>query len=743
MADDYEAAASTSTEVPAEKPQQMTDEDLLDIIFRYEKNSLGSEVAAGASIGSVTGDTDKTMTSLEIDRYNALNTYFARPLGNETETSSTVVWPELRDTVEWIMPQLMRIFMAAQSPCVFDPEGPDDVRQAQIETAAVNHVFMRMNDGFMVVHDYCKDSMLLRNGYVSTCSELVNDVSEETYSGLNEAQLTQLLSDKGGEDEVEVVGQHEEETVIPPPLDAPPGTPSQKANLFSVRLRIRKEVRKILVEAVPPEEMRIAAGTRSNDLNKSPFVMHKTKKTRSALITEGYDEATVNGLSALPDDWFEMDALARNKVIDQLQLDEDEGDRSQQEIQIRSVTLSVDFDGDGVSERRQILVAGNQILDNEVVEECPISSGVPKRMPHRHTGISLYDELLDIQVIKSELMRQGLNSLRLAVNPRIGVDWKNCSLGDLMTWRSGGVVRTNGNPQSVLFPFTSPTGMMQQIAPMLEVMDKARTMRTGVGEHTMGLDADALQDVTKGGQLAAMSAASLKVEMVARLLAEGLKDVYLKIHALLIRHQDVPLKFQMGETWQETDPRKWRKRTRVSPNVGLGSGNREEMRANLAMLGTIQEKAAAMGLVGPKQVYATSKMAIALIGYEHPESFVLDPDGQEYKQLQAQRQAQTPQDPRVAAATINAKVKQQDIQARLQETKMEQQTEQTRAQAEVLHSALQNKEDRDVQMAGMDVKLFTDLAKILATIVAGQLKEQANVNAGAVLRQDVQSLEGR
>jgi hypothetical protein len=267
-------------------------------------------------------------------------------------------------------------------------------------------------------------------------------------------------------------------------------------------------------------------------------------------------------------------------------------------------------------------------------------------------------------------------------------------------------------------------------------------MRTGVGQKTMGLDADSLQDVTKGAQLAAMSAASLKIEMVARLLAEGLKDVFLKIHALLLRHQDEPMKFQIGERWVETDPRKWRKRTRVSPNVGLGSGNREEARANMALLGTMMKEAGALGLVGPKQGYNFFKMGASLLGYEHPEEFAMDPASDEFKQAQAAK-AQQPPDPKVQAATIKAKADAADTQAKVQIAQMENQTEKTRAQAEVAHAALQSREDRQVTLAGQDAQLATKLLEIIAKVVASQLSKDPGVNAGAVLRDDLQTLEGR
>jgi len=719
----------------------MSDEELLQLIGELERAALGSETASGTTTGVIPGNSQAQLNTLEVDRWYALNAYYGRPLGNEVENSSQVVSPDIRDTIEWIMPQAMRIFVA-KPPCVFDPEGPDDVDKAQQETEAVNHVFMRLNPGFFIIQDYVKDALLLRNGYIRSRVVEEEETEEENYSGLNQVMLTQLLSDKDDE-EVEVIGQREYTIDVPPPLDAPPGAPAQEAQVFDVKLRITKKRKRIVVEAIPPEKLRIASGTRSStNLDDCRFVCHlDDNKTRSDLIKEGYDADIVNNMQSGKPSWLSMDELARDVVVDQMSID-DPAEFASQKIEFRSVTIIVDFDGDGIAERRQVLIGGDKILENEPIEECPISAGVSKRMPHRHTGLSLFDELYDIQVIKSELARQGLNSLRLSNNGRVAVDWKNCNLSDLMTSRAGGVVRTNGPPGNVLMPLTQPSNIMDQVVPMMQYVDTWRAMRTGVGEHTMGLDADALQDVTKGGQLAAMSAATLKIEMMVRLLAEGLKDVFLKIHALLMRHQDEPMQLQLGKQWVQVDPRQWKKRTRVSVNVGLGSGNREEARQNMMLLGNMMKEAAALGLVGPQQGFNFAKMGVSLLGFEHPEDFVMDPKSPEFQQMQAQK-AQQPPDPRIAAAQINAKTQQMKSQTDLQIAQGDQQVDKMRVQAEMAHEALQNREDRHVEMSKTDAKLFTDLAKILSTIVASQLKGDESADAGAVLRRDVQSLEGR
>lgn len=732
-----------ATTAPKTAPKPMTEEELLQLIGEYERGSLGSETASGPTVGSLSPTTTATLTTLEIDRYDALNTYFARPFGNEVENASSVVIPELRDTVEWIKPQLMRIFLAARAPCVFDPEGAEDVKQAQQETEAVNHVFMRMNDGAMVIHDYLTDALLLRNGYIRTRVVEEDAVREETYSGLNETQLTALLEDDGDE-KVEVIGQREYTCDVPLPLGAPPGPP-QKVQAFDVRLRITGKTKRVLVECVPPEELRIAAGTRGTNLDVSPFVAHITEKSRSELIKEGLDPAIVNEAQPGKPNWMELDALARDQVVDQLQIN-DPAEFASQKVQFRSVTIHCDFDGDGVAERRQVLIVGDKIAENEIIEECPISSGVPKRMPHRHTGISLHDELKDIQLIKSELARKALDGLRLSIAGRVGVDWKNCNLTDLMTWRANGVVRTNGPPSQVLMPLTQPNNVMDQAVPFMQYVDTWRTMRTGVGEHTMGVDADALQDVTKGGQLAAMSAASLKIEMIARLLAEGLKDVFLKIHALLIRHQDQPMSFQMGSQWLQENPSQWRKRTRVSPNVGLGSGNREEARANLTMLGAMQEKVANFGLIGPQQVYNSFKLGVSLLGYEHPEEFAMDPSTPQFQQMMRQRQ-QAPPDPRIQAAQIQGQTAMQKenaetqrevlrLQSEMAGQQRDQAHEQRQADTQMAHEVLQQHQDRQVDLSNMDHDTALAIVKGLFQVLASQLKQQPGVDAGAEFKRD-------
>ncbi|MDE2101727.1 MAG: hypothetical protein KGL39_31060 [Patescibacteria group bacterium] len=736
---------------------EMTEEELLNLIAQHEKAALGSPVAAGATVGTTYYNSASTMTTLEIDRFNALNMYFARPLGNEVENSSSYVSPDLRDTIEWIKPQLMRVFVASGTPCVFDPEGEQDVEQAQVETEAVNHVFMKQNPGYDIIHDYITDGMLLRNGYTKTWLEEKQQTKTENYTGLTQDEVTELLADKEDE-KVEVLEQREYpvdmpqasmQALQPPTQPGMPRQPLPPVTVFDIKLRRTKKVKHIRVACVPPEEMLVAA-TAQRNMDECAYACHKTEKPRSDLIDQGYDPDVINSASPGRPNWMEMDALARDVVVDQMSV-ENPADKSMQALEVRDVAIRVDWDGDGIAELRHVLIVGEKIIENEELEESPFASGVPKRMPHRHTGLSLYDELADIQVIKSELIRQGLNNLRLANNGRTAVDWKNCNLTDLMNSRAGGVVRTNGPPGNVIMPFTHPSNLMEQVLPMIQEVDHWREFRTGVGKDTVGLDADALQNVTKGGQLAGLAAAGLKIEMIARNLAEGLKDTFLKIHALMVRHQDQAMQFQLRGKWVTVNPKDWRERTRVSANVGLGSGTREEARANLMLLEQMQEKIAQMGLIGPKQAYETFVMGAHLLGYEQPERFAMDPSSQEYQQFRQQNPP--PPNPAVQAAQIRAQAVTTQAQAGVAKAQSQANADIAKAQAQLAHDAQQNHnqmahdalqgaQDRQVQMAQQDSAMWQTLVRALAPIIAAQLKQDPSVNAGEVLAQDVRSAGG-
>jgi hypothetical protein len=125
-----------------------------------------------------------------------------------------------------------------------------------------------------------------------------------------------------------------------------------------------------------------------------------------------------------------------------------------------------------------------------------------------------------------------------------------------------------------------------------------------------------------------------------------------------------------------------------------------------------------------------------------------------------------PPAPQVQAAQIRAQTAQQQMQADAQTNDVKLRADMVRAQGEavaaqqkaqatLVHSAQQNQlqlahdahqahQDRTVQVAGMlsdkqqaDMQLTSDLIKVLGQILAQQLKQNAEADAGALLAKDV------
>lgn len=719
----------------------MPETELLSLIRQYEMASLGSSVAAGATISTTVSPSNQPMTTLEIDRYNALNAFFARPLGNEVENRSQVVLPEVRDTIEWIKPQLMRIFMGTASPCRFDPEGAQDEEAAKIETATVNHVFMHENNGFFVLHDYFMDAMLMRNGYVDVNWKDTKQTTVSSYTGLIQEDLVQILHEDDNE-KVEVL-EHREYTQMLTMPGAPQGTPPQPTPCFDIKVRRTAKRGHVCVDCIPPEEMRVSARAREG-MEGIPFAMHLTNRTRSDLIADGFDREIVETLSTGRPNWLEMDALARNQLVDQLSV-ENPADRAMQEIEMRKVIMQVDFDGDGVAELRRVMVGGDKILENGIIEETPFASCTSKRMAHRHTGMSIYDEVMDLQVIKTTLWRQGLDNLSISNNQRTAVDYQSCNLDDLLTSRPGGVVRGKGPPSNWIMPLDQPSNLVQQVLPALNYLDEQKASRTGIGPGSMPVDPDELQNVTKGAHAQNLATAALKVEMIARLLAEGVKPIFLKIRALLLRHQDKAMEFQVAGKWMQINPQTWKPhRTNVQPNVGLGSGNRDEMRASLTGLGQSIASLVPMGLaVGPKQAYELFKMACESLGFTSPERFAMTPDphNPEYAAFMQAKQA-APAAPQVQAANIkkettlgqqqaeNARLSLQ-LQSSMQKDNnllvhemFQQQNQHGHEGTQNSHQANQDNlnahKDREVQMDSNHLQILLKLIPAIASIIAAE-----------------------
>lgn len=605
----------------------MTDNDLVAIIRSNRRDSLGVEDGG-----------------LSNERAKAMDHYHGRPYGNEEEGRSQVVSKDLSETVDWALPAIMRIFTQSGDIAEFDPVGPEDEDQALQESDYINQVIMKDNHGFLVLHDVFKDALLLKNGYFKHYWDETEKIKEDQYQGLTIEEITVLLQDlEAKSDKVEIVGQEEKQIEVMTPQGMMP------VPVFDIRVKATKKIGRVRIEAVPPEEVRVSKRCRGS-LQESPFVEHVTKKTRTDLIEMGIDKTFVNSLPAFNERVESPQALARDSVSDE---SEEEGlafsDRSMDEIEFCEAYIRVDWDGDGIAELRKVVTCADRIPPgdewNEVIEAVPMTGCVPKRVPHRHVGESLDDELADLQEIKTTLLRQLLDNIYLTNNNQWLVN-ERVNLADFMQSLPGGIKRVKGYDPvggSVEPVVTQP--IIGQVLPAIDYIDNIKEARTGINRATTGLDPDILKQSTKGAFVENLNRASQKIEMITRMLGEtGVRELVQQVHGLLIRHQDKARMVKMRGKFVSVNPSEWEDRTDMTLRVGLGTGTEEEKREKLLLVSSLQDKLAAAGLVGPQQAYALFEDIAKVMGFDMPERYALSPMSPEFAQMQ-QAQANQPPPP--------------------------------------------------------------------------------------------------
>ena len=97
-------------------------------------------------------------------RKKSLEYYLGSPLGNEQEGRSQVVSNDVLDTVESLMPSLMRIFTSGDNVFNCEGMGPEDEEMARQCSDYLNYIFYKENDGFLALYTAFKDALIQKNG---------------------------------------------------------------------------------------------------------------------------------------------------------------------------------------------------------------------------------------------------------------------------------------------------------------------------------------------------------------------------------------------------------------------------------------------------------------------------------------------------------------------------------------------------------------------------------------------------
>tara|TARA_R100001530_G_scaffold61806_1_gene44576 strand:+ start:1455 stop:3404 length:1950 start_codon:yes stop_codon:yes gene_type:complete len=604
-------------------------------------------------------------------REEAIKYYYALPFGNEVEGRSQYVDSTVQDTIEWIKPSLMRVFGSGDEMVKFTPHGPEDVKGADQATDYVNHVFTKDNPGWEILYSWFHDALLQKNGIVKVWWDDYSEEKREEYSNLSDIEFQYIISDE----DVEVV-EHSE--IIEEETQEVYHDLVIKRSTYDGRVKI---------ENVPPDEFLISREAKG--IQEARFVCHRVKKTVSDLRLmypdKDFDVSELGGGNN--EELYNAERLARYEIDDSWTWDglgmNDTGEEALREYWLHESFIRTDYDDDGIAELRKVCSVGDYIFSNEAIDKVPLVSITPIKIPHKFFGMSIAEVVMDLQLMKSTLMRNLMDNMYNQNFGRYAVLEGQANLDDLLTQRPGGVVRVK-SPNAIM-PLSTPA-LEPYSFQMLEYLDSVRESRAGVNRNTQGINSDALTSHTTATAVnAVMTNAQSRIELIARQFAEGgVKELMWSIYELILKNQDRERVIMLRNEWVPVRPDMWSDKMDCTVSVALGNGSKDQQMMHLSQMIQFASQAMQGGLpiVTPDNMYNLGAALVKAMGYQNVDEFLTKPPP-----------PQPPQpDPELQMKEMEMQVKQKELEIKAADVQLKAAKIQQEAQKDAVDAHLKQEE---------------------------------------------------
>ena len=639
-------------------------------------------------IADMVRQSERHADNLANDRLRAIEYYQGEMKDLPADAGrSQMVTRDVRANIKKVLPSLMRTILNADEVVEFMPVDEGDEAGAEQASDYMNFIVLPESKARNAIYDAIHDALLLRNGILKWWFEEKACVSISKHSGLNEDALAQLVAS----DDVQITEQAQREEMVEQMVAGPDGQPTKQqvpVPVYDVKIRRSYTKRELKCAAVPRERLLIHPDAVT--LADSLLTGEKTTVTRSDLVAMGYDRALVDGFAQAGDDDEENDAR-RDAVTDA-----SEADRANEPVDYYDLFIRVDMDGDGIAELRHMVFAGGltekHLLEDDECDEVQMCDIAIMRQPHQWEGISLADDLMDIQRGKTVLLRQTLDNIYWQNNPQpIMQDGAIANPDAVMNPEFGLPIRTKqGVDIRAAYGFNQVPFVAQHSFGMMEYLDTEAQDRTGVSDASGGMAPDALQNMTAKASSMIEAAGIGQTEMMVKTVAEGLKVFFRGLLRLSIQHQDMPRTVRLRGKWVQMDPRQWNAEMDCTVNTGLGAGTRErDMMMMQQVIGLQEKMLAGFGpdnpFVKPDNVYSAISKLAESAGLKTPSLYFTEPNPEEVQaKLEAMKNAPDPEQMKIEAMKEIEAAKRQDAQMAAQaQIQIDQNREQAQMQADL------------------------------------------------------------
>lgn len=577
--------------------------------------------------------------------YDAPKEFFRDKFPKLSELSEWIS-RDVKTTIDWMLPSIMEVFIGTDDPCDIQGQSLQDDVAAKKLQSIVKYQINKKNDYFSFLYNFIKEGLITNLGVAKVYwnREETRTEMEVMVDATNLEQFLQMA--QMGKIEIK-------EMLI---IDGLAGI----VKYDDIDVHYNAPV----IENMSPSELRFTPDGRT--LSESKFVAQRKivkgdylKRKEQEGIFQDVDKAIKEAEDTNRTGYEQY----TNSHMDEYGNYLNDDDLASKDVELYEAYLNVDYNNDGILEKVIVHAVGDTpvAIQENTFRSIPFFTFTPEPDPYVPFGDSSYaDTLEQLQDLKTVLIRQIIVAVAKNNRPQRFVAEQKVDMDALLDGDEFIPVR-DGNPsESVMISPHIPIDTTAMT--LVQYAQNDIESQSGSTRYNQGLDSNSLNK-TATGINAIFGAAEKKMRLIARIFAECAWVPIIK-HIIKLDQQflDPYQQFRLNDTMVNISAEELDIDYDLVVNTAQGAATKEaQMNYLIMIMQQLYPALQQMGVVVEKSWYETAKDLLEKMGIRNVQNYLLDPDSEQWKQLQAQK----------AQSAQEAEKKALDTQLLLQKVKLE------------------------------------------------------------------------
>ena len=577
--------------------------------------------------------------------YDAPKEFFRKKFPKISELSDWIS-RDVKTTIDWMLPSIMEVFIGTDDPCDIKGQSLQDDVAAKKLQSIVKYQINKKNDYFRFLYSFIKEGLITNLGVAKVYWER-DETRNEMEVMVDSSNLDQFL-------QLEQMGKIEikEMTII-----------DGLAAIIKYD-EIKTHFNNPVIENMSPSELRFTPD--GHTLAESKFVAQRKMVKGSYLKSkelEGVFQDVDKAIKEADDRKRTGYDMYTNKYFDSYGNFLNDDDNASKDLVLYEAYLDVDYNNDGILEKVIVHAVGDVpiAIQENTFRSVPFFIFAPEPDPYIPYGETSYaDTLEQLQDLKTVLIRQVIIAVAKNNRPQMFVAEHKVDTDALIDGDELIPVRDGSPAEAVMYSPHIPLDPITMT--LVQYAQNDIESQSGSTRYNQGLDSNSLNK-TASGINAVMGAADKKMKLIARIFAECAWVPIIK-HIIKLDQQflDPYQQFRLNDEMVNISPEELDIDYDLVVNTGQGAATKEaQMNYLIMIMQQLYPALQNMGVATEKSWYETAKDLLEKMGIRNVQNYLIDPDSDQWKQAQVQKQQ----------AAEQAEQKQLDTMLMLQKVKLE------------------------------------------------------------------------